>query len=98
MSTKLVAIAAALVAGAVFATSANALTIVNKDKINHDVRILVTGAKKVEKVKVDAGKSADVDCSKGCTAHLGKDKGKNDTVIKATDKTLTIMDNKLTVQ
>lgn len=98
MSNKLTAIAAAIIASAVLATSANALTIINKDKINHDVRILVTGAKKVEKVKVAAGASVETDCSKGCTAHLGKDKGKNDTVLKGTEKTLTIMDNKLTAQ
>ena len=98
MSTKLTTIVAALVATAVFATSASALTIINNDKTKHDVRVLVTGAKKVEKVKVASGAKAEFDCAKGCTVHLGKDKGKDDLVIKATDKTLTIKDNKLTAQ
>jgi hypothetical protein len=92
--TKITFIAATLAASFAFAASANALTIVNKDTVKHNVRIMVTGAAKGDKpveVKVDAGKSADFDCSKGCTAHLGKkDKGAKDAIIKATDKMLTI--------
>lgn len=109
MSNKLAIVAATFLAGAIFATSANALTIINLDKTNHDVRVMVTGAKKDEKVKVDAAGKVDAkgvktdtvefDCSKGCTAHLGKkDKGAADTILKGTEKTLTIKDNKLTAQ
>jgi hypothetical protein len=91
---KIAVIAVALATSFAFAASANALTIVNKDVKNHNVRIMVTGAKAGDKpaeIKIAAGKSADFDCSKGCTAHLGKkDKGAKDAVIKATDKTLTI--------
>lgn len=99
MSNKLARIAAVVLAGAVFATSANAVTFINKDKGNHDVRVMVTGAKKDAKVKVASGASVDFDCSKGCTAHLGKkDKGAKDLVLKGTEKTVTIQDNKLTAQ
>jgi len=91
MSNKLTIIAAAFIASAVFATSASALTITNNDTKNHDLRILVTGAKKEEKVKVAAGASAQFDCSKGCKAHLGKkDKGTADLVLKGTETTITI--------
>jgi len=94
MSNKLAIIAATIIASAVLATSANALTIVNKDTKNHNVRILLAGAKAGDKpaqVKVEAGKSAEFDCSKGCSAHLGKkDKGAKDVVLKGTEKTLTI--------
>ena len=100
MSNKLVIIAATFLASAVLATSANALTIVNSDTHKHNVRIVLAGAKpgdKATEVKIDAGKSAEFDCTKGCTAHLGKkDNPKKDVILKGTEKTLTIKDDKLT--
>jgi len=94
MSNKLTVILATLVASAILATSANALTITNNDKVKHNVRFILPTAKKGDKpaeVKVDPGKSAEFDCSKGCSAHLGKkDKGAKDVVLKGTEKTLTI--------
>ena len=100
MSTKISLFAAAIAASFAFAASANALTIVNKDTHKHNVRIVVTGAKAGDKpaeVKIDAGKSAEFDCSKGCVAHLGKkDNPKKDVILKGTEKTLTIKDDKLT--
>ena len=99
MSNKLALIAASFIASAVLATSANALTIVNKDTHKHNVRIVVTGAKAGDKpaeVKIEPGKSADFDCSKGCVAHLGKkDNPKKDVILKGTEKTLTIQSDKL---
>lgn len=100
MSTKIALIAATLAASFAFAASANALTIVNKDTHKHNVRILLSTAAKGDKpveVKIEPGKSADFDCSKGCTAHLGKkDDAKKDVVLKGTEKTLTIEADKLT--
>ena len=103
MSSKLAIAAATLIASAVLATSANALTIQNNDKINHNVRFLLKGAKPADKpteVKVEAGKTATFDCSKGCSAHLGKkDKGAKDTILTGTEATLTIgADGKLTAK
>ncbi len=99
MTSKFAIITAALVASAVLATSANALTIVNKDTHKHNVRIMMSDAKKGDKpveVKIDAGKSADFDCAKGCVAHLGKkDNAKKDVTLKGTEKTLTIQGDKL---
>ena len=98
--TKFTLIAATLAASFAFVASANALTIVNKDDHNHNVRIVLAGAKKGDKpteVKIEKGKSAEFDCSKGCTAHLGKkDDPKKDVVLKGTEKTLTIEKDKLT--
>jgi len=90
MSKKLTAIAATIIASAMLATAANALTITNSDKVNHDIKFIVTGAKGETKVKVAAGATAMFDCSKGCKAHLGKDKGANDLVIAPTATTVTI--------
>ena len=99
MSKFLALAAATFVASAVLATSANALTIVNKDDHKHNVRIVVTGAKAGDKpaeVKIDKGKSAEFDCSKGCVAHLGKkDKAEKNVTLKGTEKTLTIEKDKL---
>lgn len=94
MGNKLTVILATLVASAVLATSANALTVTNNDKVKHNVRFILSTAKKGDKpaeVKVEPGKSADFDCSKGCSAHLGKkDKGAKDLVLKGTEKAVTI--------
>ena len=102
MNKTLALTVAAFVASAVLATSANALTIVNKDTHKHNVRIMLTSAKAGDKpteVKVDASKSAEFDCSKGCTAHLGKkDNPKKDVILKGTEKTLTIEGDKLAAQ
>ncbi len=99
MTKTLALFAATFVTSAVLATSANALTIVNKDDHNHNVRIVVTGAKvgdKPAEVKIEKGKSAEFDCAKGCVAHLGKkDNAKKDVVLKGTEKTLTIEKDKL---
>lgn len=100
MSTKIALIAATLAASFAFAASANALTIVNKDTHKHNVRITLATAAKGDKpmeVKVDAGKSVEFDCAKGCVAHLGKkDNAKKDVVLKGTEKTLTVEADKLT--
>jgi len=103
MSSKLAIIVSTLVASAVLVTSANALTITNKDKVKHNLRIELAGAKpgtKPTEVKIEPGKTADFDCSKGCTAHLGKkDKGAKDLIIKGPEKTITIeADGKLSAQ
>lgn len=97
--SKTLTFAAALVAGAFLANAANALDIVNKDTHNHNVRITLSTAKPGDKpvqVKVAASATAQFDCSKGCTAHLGKkDDPKKDVVLKGTEKTLTIEKDKL---
>ena len=102
MSNKLAILTATFLASAILATSANALTIVNSDTHKHNVRIILAAAKPGDKpaeVKLDPGKSAEFDCSKGCTAHLGKkDNPKKDVVLKGTEKTLTVKDDKLTAQ
>ena len=99
MSFKTLVIAASVL-GFGLVSSANALTIVNKDKTNHNVRIILATAKKGDKpveVKIAAGASAQFDCSMGCTAHIGKkDNAKKDAVLKGTEKTLTIDNNALT--
>ena len=99
MSKTFALIAASFVASAILATSASALTIVNKDTHKHNVRIILAGAKPGDKpaeVKIEPGKSAEFDCSKGCTAHLGKkDSAKKDVILKGTEKTLTIDKDKL---
>jgi len=102
MSKTLAVLAATFLASAILATSASALTIVNSDTHKHNVRIVLAGAKPGDKpaeVKIEPGKSAEFDCSKGCTAHLGKkDNPKKDVVLKGTEKTLTVKDDKLTAQ
>ena len=90
MSKMLAVVAATFLASTVLATAGNALTISNTDTVNHDLHILVTGATKEVKVKVAPGATAMFDCSKGCKAHLGKDKGAGDLVIKGTEATITI--------
>jgi hypothetical protein len=99
MSKKLTFVAITFLAGTVLATAANALTITNSDTVKHDLKILVTGATGETKVKVAPGATATFDCTKGCKAHLGKDKGANDLMIAATAQTVTIAaGNKLSVQ
>ena len=102
MTSKFAIIAATFIASVVLATSANALTIVNKDTHKHNVRIVLASAKAGEKpveVKIDASKSAEFDCAKGCVAHLGKkDNPKKDVILKGTEKTLTIEGDKLAAQ
>jgi hypothetical protein len=97
---KLALFATTLVAGAVLASSAFAVDIVNQDKTNHDVRILLANAPKGTKptqVKVAAGATVQFDCSKGCVAHIGKkDDPKKDVTLKGGEKQLVIKDNKLT--
>jgi hypothetical protein len=90
MSKMLALVAATFLASTVLATAANALTITDLDTKNHTLHILVTGATGEVKVKVAPGATATFDCSKGCKAHLGKDKGTADLVLKGTEQTLTI--------
>lgn len=91
MSNKLTLAAVTFLAATGLATAANALTVTNQDTVAHDLKIAATGAKEM-KVKVAAGASATVtiDCSKGCKAHLGKDKGANDLAVTAATQTITI--------
>ena len=105
--SKTLALIAAMTLATV--TAASALTINNQDSKNHDLKLRATGSKHDVKIKVQASNGiavgqvvvdpAQIDCSKGCTAHLGKDKGAADIAVPATAQTITIgKDGKITVQ
>jgi hypothetical protein len=62
---------ASLLALAIAAPAANALTIVNADKGDIVVNVTPKGGKEVS-VQLKAGNKAEVDCKKGCELTLGK--------------------------
>jgi hypothetical protein len=65
-------IAAALALGATV-TSANALTVVNSDKITHAVMVTPQGGK-VHRLVIKAKHSGTYNCAKGCELKLGSQK------------------------
>jgi hypothetical protein len=69
-------IAAALVLSATI-TSANALTLVNSDKVSHAVMITPQGGK-AHKLVIKSNHSGTYDCAKGCDVQLGKEKAHYD--------------------
>jgi hypothetical protein len=73
-------IAAALALGATI-TSANALTLVNSDKVSHAVMITPQGGK-AHKLVIKANHSGKYDCAKGCEVQLGKEKAHYDSKIE----------------
>jgi hypothetical protein len=62
---------ASLLALAIAAPAANALTIVNADKGDVTVKVKPKGTK-TESLDIKAGGQSDVDCTKGCELTLGK--------------------------
>jgi hypothetical protein len=80
---------ASLLALAIAAPAAKALSIVNSEKTDVTVKVLPTGGKEAD-VAIKAGATADVDCKKGCELMLGKVKTKLDA--KAT--TIAVKDGK----
>ena len=54
---------------AVLAPSANALTIVDKDKTAYTVKVMPKGGKEID-LAVKASSNADVDCKMGCQLSL----------------------------
>lgn len=96
MSRKLVLAAAVLVAGSLASSSAFALEIVNMDKYSRSVQFTMAGAKPSSKatvVKVAASGKSSFDCSKGCTARLGK----SDLVLKGAESEIMIKSDKLSL-
>lgn len=81
---------ASLVALAVTASAANALSIVNGDKADITIKVTPKGGTAAD-VAIKAGATADVDCSKGCELMLGKEKKE----VTAKVKTITVKDGKL---
>ena len=74
---------------AVFATSASALTITNKDKAAYTVKVTPTGGKEMD-LAVKAGSYAQVDCKMGCQLSLnGKTQNVDGKLV-----TITIKDDK----
>ena len=74
---------------AIFAPSANALTIMDKDKTAYTVKVMPKGGKEIS-LAVKANASADVDCKAGCQLSLnGKTQAVDSTVAK-----ITIQDGK----
>lgn len=103
MSKHIALALAVIVTGAVASSSAFALDIVNKDKHNHNVRFVAAGAAMgtkptEEKVAAGATVTTKFDCSKGCTAHIGKkDDPKKDVVLKGDEKQIVIEGDKLSL-
>ena len=54
---------------AIFAPSANALTIMDKDKTAYTVKVMPKGGKEID-VALKANANADVDCKAGCQLSL----------------------------
>ena len=79
MRTQLL-IAAALVLGATV-TSANALTVVNSDKVSHAVMVTPQGGK-VHRLVIKANHSGTYNCAKGCELKLGSQKAHYDSKIQ----------------
>jgi hypothetical protein len=69
-------IAAALALGATV-TAANALTVVNSDKVSHAVMITPHNGK-THKLVIKANHAGKYDCAKGCEVQLGKEKAHYD--------------------
>jgi hypothetical protein len=74
---------------AIFAPSANALTIMDKDKTAYTVKVMPKGGKEID-VALKANANADVDCKGGCQLSLN---GKTRNV-DATLTQITIQDGK----
>ena len=69
---------------AVFAPSANALTIMDKDKTAYTVKVTPKGGKEID-VALKANANADVDCKMGCQLLLnGKTQNIDGTLAKIT--------------
>lgn len=81
-------IAAALALGTTV-TAANALTLVNSDKVSHAVMITPQGGK-VHKLVIKANHSGKYNCTKGCEIQLGSEKTHSD----AKTMKITIKDGK----
>jgi hypothetical protein len=81
-------IAAAVALGATV-TAANALTVVNSDKVSHAIMITPQGGK-AHKLVIKANKSGKYNCDKGCDLQLGTEKAHSDDKTK----TITIKDGK----
>ncbi len=80
---------ASALALAVFATSASALTITNKDKAAYTVKVTPTGGKEMD-LAVKADSNAQVDCKMGCQLSLnGKTQNVDGKLV-----TITIKDDK----
>ena len=69
-------VAASVLALAVLAPAANALTIDNQDKTAYTLKVTPKGGKETD-LAVKANSSATVDCKQGCTLTLG---GKTEAV------------------
>jgi hypothetical protein len=82
---KLRVLVASLLALAIVAPAANALTIVNSDKSDVTLKVKPMGSK-LSELAIKAGDKADVDCKKGCELILGKVKQAVDS--KATTVTI----------
>jgi uncharacterized protein YraI len=80
---------ASLLALAIAAPAANALSIVNSETKDVTVKVTPTGGKEAD-VAIKAGATADVDCSKGCELMLGKEKLK----VEAKAVTVTVKGGK----
>jgi hypothetical protein len=65
-------IAAALALSATV-TSANALTVVNSDKVSHAVMVITQGGK-AHRLVIKANHSGSYNCAKGCELKLGTHK------------------------
>jgi hypothetical protein len=75
MRTQLL-IAAALALSATV-TSANALTVVNSDKVGHAVMVTPQGGK-AHRLVIKANQAGNYDCAKGCELKLGTHKAHYD--------------------
>ncbi len=74
---------------AIFAPSANALTIMDKDKAPYTVKVMPNGGKEID-VALKANATADVDCKAGCQLSLnGKTRNVDGTLTQ-----ITIQDGK----
>ena len=73
-------IAAALALSATV-TSANALTVVNSDKVSHAVLVIPQGGK-AHHMMIKANHSASYNCAKGCELKLGAHKAHYDSKIQ----------------
>ena len=72
---------AAALALAATVTSADALTLINKDKSNYTLMFTPNGGK-ADKVMVKANGSADINCSKGCKIAMGSHQASYDAKVQ----------------
>jgi hypothetical protein len=74
---------------AIYAPSANALTIMDKDKTAYTVKVMPKGGKEID-VALKANANTDIDCKAGCQLSLnGKTRAIDGTLTK-----ITIQDGK----